>query len=114
MTDPITAQTALAWLKHQGKKSVVAGMARYGIPSINAVGVTVGDLKRYAKTIGRDHAISDELWKSGVYEARLLAAFVGEPERVTGAQMDRWAPDSDSWAVCDTACFALLDRAPLA
>ncbi len=114
MTDPITAQTALARLKHQGKKSVVAGMARYGIPSTNAVGVTVGDVKRYAKTIGRDHALSGELWKSGVYEARLLAAFVGEPDRVTGVQMDRWASDFDSWAVCDTVCFALCDRAPLA
>ena len=35
------------------------------------------------KRLGRDHALSVALWESGWYEARLLAAFVGDPQRVT-------------------------------
>ncbi len=42
----------------------------------------------------------------------MLTAFVDEPERVTAAQMDRWAKDFDNWAVCDTLCFKLFDRTP--
>jgi 3-methyladenine DNA glycosylase AlkD len=102
---------ALAWLERNGTKKTRDGMARYGIPATKAFGVTVGATKAYAKKIGRDHALAQALWKSGWYEARLLAAFVDEPEAVTAAQMDAWARDFDSWAVCDTVCFHLFDRA---
>ncbi|MGN6104089.1 MAG: DNA alkylation repair protein, partial [Kofleriaceae bacterium] len=42
------------------------------------------------------------------------AAYLDEPARVTPAQMDRWCKQFDSWAVCDTVCFALFDRTPYA
>jgi 3-methyladenine DNA glycosylase AlkD len=74
--------------------------------------VSVGTLKKLAGKLGRDHELADELWKSGWYEARMLAAFVDEPGRVTPAQMDRWCRDFDNWAVCDHACFHLFDRTP--
>jgi 3-methyladenine DNA glycosylase AlkD len=52
------------------------------------------------------------LWQTGWYEARMMAAFVDEPDRVTAAQMDRWARDFDNWAICDTMCMHLFDRTP--
>jgi 3-methyladenine DNA glycosylase AlkD len=42
----------------------------------------------------------------------MLAAFVGEPARVSVAEMDQWCRDFDSWAICDTVCFHLWDRTP--
>jgi 3-methyladenine DNA glycosylase AlkD len=89
-------------------------MGRYGITAKKAFGVGVGATKAYAKRLGRDHALALGLWKSGWYEARLLAAFVDDPRAVTSEQMESWADDFDSWAVCDTVCFALFDRTPLA
>ena len=50
------------------------------------------------------------LWDTGWYEARMTAAFLGEPERLTSAEMDRWCGDFDNWAVCDHACFHLFDK----
>ena len=50
------------------------------------------------------------LWQTGVYEARLLCAYVDDPALVTPEQMDRWARDFDNWGTCDTLCFALFDR----
>jgi 3-methyladenine DNA glycosylase AlkD len=107
-----TAGSVVAWLERSGRKSVREGMARYAIPSDKAFGVSVGDLKRYAKTIGTRHALANELWKTGWYEARMLAAFVDEPARVTVAQMDRWCREFDNWAVCDHICFILFDKTP--
>jgi 3-methyladenine DNA glycosylase AlkD len=52
------------------------------------------------------------LWKTGVYEARMLCAYVDELDKVTPAQMDAQALDFDNWAVCDTLCFALWVRSP--
>jgi 3-methyladenine DNA glycosylase AlkD len=69
-------------------------------------------LKLIAKQLGQSHALADALWRSGVYDARMLATMVDEPEQVTAAQMDRWAKDFDNWALVDTACFKLFDRTP--
>jgi 3-methyladenine DNA glycosylase AlkD len=105
-------QAVLAWLKRTGTKSTRDGMARYAIPSDKAFGVPVGALRKYAKSLGPSHALAAALWDTGWYEARMLAAFVDEPESVTPAQMDRWCRDFDSWAICDTVCFHLFDRTP--
>jgi len=106
--------SALAWLEAHGTRETRDGMARYGIPSTHAYGVTVGATKAYAKQIGKDHALAQALWQSGWYEARLLASFVDDASAVTSSQMDAWAADFDSWAICDTVCFHLFDRSALA
>jgi 3-methyladenine DNA glycosylase AlkD len=74
----------------------------------------MGDIQKLAKRLGRNHELAAALWKTGWYEARLLTAYVDEPDCVTPAQMDRWCRDFDSWAICDTVCFSLFDRTPYA
>jgi 3-methyladenine DNA glycosylase AlkD len=111
MKDP-RAAPALAWLKKHSSKAVRAGMLRYAIPNEHALGVRMGDIQKLGRQLGRDHALAQALWKTGVYEARMLCAYVAEPERVTAAQMDAWARDFDNWAICDTLCFALWVRTP--
>lgn len=103
---------ALAALEARGTASTRDGMARYGIVASKTFGVTVADIRQIAKGLGRDHALADELWRSGWYEARLLAAFVDDPKAVTPDQMDRWAAGCENWADCDTICFHLFDKTP--
>ena len=90
----------------------VEGMARFGISSQNTLGISVTELRKVAKEIGRDHRLALELWATGIHEARILAAIIDEPRRVSRRQMDRWAKDFDSWDVCDQACTCLFDRTP--
>ena len=54
-------------------------MARYGIVARHAFGVPMGTLLSLRKRLGQDQALSLALWESGWYEARLLAALVGDP-----------------------------------
>jgi 3-methyladenine DNA glycosylase AlkD len=81
-------QAALAWLKRRGTKANREGMLRYAIRAEKVFGVPVGTLRAYAKTLGRRHDLALGLWATGWYEARMLAAFVDEPARVTPAQME--------------------------
>ena len=104
----------LAWLKKQGSRRTVAGMARYGIVAERAYGVPMGTLRSLKKRLGQDHELSLALWESGWYEARLLAALVDDPARVTRRQVNAWAAGFENWADCDTACFHLFDRTPFA
>lgn len=103
---------ALATLEAQGSEENRAGMARYGIVAAKVFGVSVANIRALAKQIGRDHELADALWRSGWYEARLLAAFVDDPKLVMPAQMDSWAGEFENWADCDTVCFHLFDKTP--
>lgn len=106
------AKATVADLKRLGTQKVRDGMARYAIPSDNAFGVPVGQIRDLGKRLGRNHELAQALWDSGWYEARMLATFVDEPQLVTPSQMDRWCKDFDNWAICDTACFHLFDKTP--
>jgi len=112
MKEKPSATAIMAHLHRKGSKAGVAGMARYGIVAKKAYGVSVGDLRAMAKKIGRDHDLAARLWKSGVFEGRMLAVFLEDPELVTSRQMDTWARDFENWADCDTACFHLFDKTP--
>jgi 3-methyladenine DNA glycosylase AlkD len=105
-------ETVLASLKRLGTKRTRDGMARYAITSDKAFGVTVGELRQMGKRLGPNHELALRLWETGWYEARMLAAFVDDPDIVTPAQMDRWCKDFDNWAICDTVCFHLFDKTP--
>ena len=87
-----------------------AGMARYGINVDDAFGVSVWELRRVAKPLGRDHALALALWETGNHEARILASMVDDPAQVTRAQMDAWAAAFDSWDVCDQVTSNLFDK----
>ena len=104
----------MQWLERQGTRRTIEEMARYGIEAERAFGVPMGTLLSLKKRLGTDHALSLALWESGWYEARLLAALVGDPQRVTRRQMNAWAAGFENWADCDTVCFKLFDRTPFA
>jgi 3-methyladenine DNA glycosylase AlkD len=92
----------------------VAGMARFGIVGKKLLGISVVQLRTIAKRTGRNHALAEELWSSGVFEARILAGFVAEPARVTRRQANSWAKDFECWADCDGLCIHLFRKTPFA
>ena len=103
---------ALEWLKRHSTRATLEGMARYSIPSDHAYGVAMKDIKALGKTLGRNQPLAVALWATGVYEARMLTSFVGDPAQLTPAQMERWCKDFDNWAFCDAMSFNLFDRTP--
>jgi 3-methyladenine DNA glycosylase AlkD len=107
-------KAAIAELERRSSKQVKDGMARYAIPSDHAFGVPVGVIRQLGKKLGVDHELALALYTQKPYEARMLAVFVADPERLTAAEMDSWCRAFDNWAICDTACFHLFDRSPYA
>jgi 3-methyladenine DNA glycosylase AlkD len=92
----------------------VAGMARFGINPAGTLGVPVRDLRKLAKEIGKEHLLADQLWRTGIHEARILACLIDVPGLVTEEQMEKWVGLFDSWDVCDLCCnnlFRLTDFA---
>ncbi len=103
---------AVAALKACASEATRAGMARYAIPSDKAFGVSMRDVQAVAKLYRYDHALAEALWRTDLYEARMLACYIDDPALVDAAQMERWMRSVDNWAHCDTPCFVLFDRTP--
>ena len=101
---------ALEALHAAGRPENITGRARFGITNASGFGVAVPELRRIARGLRPDHALALQLWRSGSLDARMLAAMIDDPAEVGRAQMDRWARDFDSWAVCDGCCQDLFWR----
>lgn len=114
----MTIAEILKKLESLGSPDNVAGMARYGIVTKRAFGVSAPDLRQLAKEVKTHtkdrHALALELWKTGVHDARAVAYLIDDPKQVTEKQMDLWAKDFDNWAIVDGACGHLFCRSPLA
>ncbi|GAB4400093.1 MAG: DNA alkylation repair protein [Anaerolineales bacterium] len=109
-----SVQDALHMLQSYAHPDHVDGMARFGMTPDARLGVSVVDMRRIAKSLGRDHGLALALWETGIPDARILASMVDDAAQLTEEQMERWVADFNSWDVCDQVCMNLFDKSPLA
>ena len=101
-------------LQSKAQPEQLKGMAKYGMTVEQRLGVSVPDMRKLAKEIGRDHKLALDLWRTGIAEARILAAMVGDPDKLTEEQMEDWVKGINSWDVCDQVCMNLFEKNQLA
>jgi 3-methyladenine DNA glycosylase AlkD len=107
-------EQVISTLKQHSHPDQLAGMKRYGMSIKNRLGLSMPFLRKFAREIGKHHNLALDLWKTGISEARILAALVDDPELLTEQQMEDWVKDIDSWDVCDQLCMNLFEKSPLA
>jgi len=98
-----TADEIVAHLRSIGAEENLAGMARYGIKTEAALGVGNAVLRPLARQVEKDHERALALWATGIREARLMALFTDEKNKVTRAQAERYAAEFNSWEMVDHA-----------
>lgn len=106
-------EKVLEKLKAKAKPENVEGMEKFGMSAVKRLGVSVPDMRKLAKEIGKNHPLALELWKTGIPEARIVAGMIGDPDRLTDKQMESWVKGFDSWDVCDQVCMNLFEKSPL-
>jgi len=109
-----SVQDVLDRLQSKARPEQLKGMAKYGMAVERRLGVSVPDMRKLAKDVGRDHKLALDLWRTGTAEARIVAALVDDPARVTEGQMEEWVKDINSWDVCDQVCMNLFEKSKLA
>jgi 3-methyladenine DNA glycosylase AlkD len=97
-----------------GRPADIEGMRAFGINVEKGFGLRVPQLRALARTLGRDQQLAEQLWQTGLHDARILATFVAEPAAITRTTMDRWAADITSWDICDACGYCLFDATPYA
>ena len=104
-----TATDIVGHLRTLASPDNIAGMARYGIETDQALGIPNSVLRPLARAVKRDHDRAAELWRSGVREARILALFTYEPKKVTADQARQWSSEFNSWEVVDHAADLFVE-----
>jgi len=110
----MTKDQTMKRLKAMANPQAVIGMKRFAVGGKNTLGISIPKLRNLAKQIGSDHQLAQELWNTGIHEARILASMIDDPKKVTEKQLDLWVADFDSWDVCDQTCMNLFDKTSFA
>ncbi|MGR9463651.1 DNA alkylation repair protein [Rhizobium leguminosarum] len=103
------AAELIAHLQTLRSEENVAGMARFGIVTDRALGISNPDIRAVAGLAKKDHARAMQLWRSDIREARLLALCTAEPKRLTMEEARRWANDFNSWEIVDCAADLFVE-----
>jgi len=101
-------------LRSKAQPEQLKGMAKYGMTVEQRLGVSVPDMRKLAKEIGRDHKLALDLWRTGIAEARIVAGMIDGPDKLTEEQMEEWVKGINSWDVCDQVCMNLFEKNQLA
>jgi 3-methyladenine DNA glycosylase AlkD len=109
-----SVKDVLQQLQSKAQPEQLQGMAKYGMTVEQRLGVSIPDMRKLAKEIGRDHRLALGLWRTGITEARIVASMVGDPARLTEDQMEDWVIGINSWDVCDQVCMNLFEKSQLA
>ncbi len=104
----------LKQLKSLSNPEAVTGMERFGINPCNTYGASIPNLRKIARKVSKNHFLYQQLWSSGIHEARILASMIDIRENVTEEQMENWVKYFDSWDVCDQCCSNLFDKTEFA
>jgi 3-methyladenine DNA glycosylase AlkD len=107
-----TVEEVLQRLREKEKPGAIKGMAQFGMATNARLGVSVPEIRKLSKEVGKDQELAVKLWKTGIAEARIVAAMIGEPEKVTEAQMEEWVVSINSWDVCGQACMSPFEKTP--
>jgi 3-methyladenine DNA glycosylase AlkD len=117
MNDPQDAPTVedvVARLRLLARPEALAGMARFGIATESALGVSMPDLRALSKSLGRNHALALELWRTPLRETRILASLLADARQMTEELMESWTRDFADWEVCDQCCINLFGKTSFA
>jgi len=85
-----------------------ANVIKLGIPEHSSLGVSTGDIRSFAKKLGRSNTLAAELWQTGYHEARLLAVLLFDPKKTPLAEAKALMSQVISWDLCDHLCKNLI------
>ncbi|MFC2159285.1 DNA alkylation repair protein [Actinomycetota bacterium] len=114
MKDNHSFDVIMKELRSKAKPDNIEGMSSFGIKGDGRLGLSMPELRKIGKSIGKDHNLALKLWATKIPDAMILAALVDDPAKVTEKQADSWVEDICSWDVCDQLCMNLFERIPFA
>jgi 3-methyladenine DNA glycosylase AlkD len=106
----------MALLKENQNERGIANWKKLDTGKVRSFGIGLTQLRKLAKKIGRDQKLAGQLWKSNVYDAKVLGLLVDEPRKMTREQVEEQVEDLEMGMLAHVfgSCDATLAKAPFA
>ncbi|KFN91576.1 DNA alkylation repair protein [Tetragenococcus muriaticus] len=83
-------------------------VVRLGIPRESSMGVPMISIRKMARKVNKNNQLAWQLWETDYHEAKLLATFLSEVNKLTYQDINRLMSDVISWDLCDHLCKELI------
>ena len=86
----MTKTQVIALLKENRNQRGIANWKKMGAKTGNlkSYGIGLTQLRKVAKQIGRDHKLALVLWKSDIYDAKVIGLLIDDPKQVSRKQAE--------------------------
>ena len=99
-------------LREMGDPRAVKIWARMDMDTTNYLGVGLTKIKKLGKKIKKNHKLSEELWGTGIRDARLLSFTIADPKLFTKEEIVAKASELDFWDLTDNFCSFIVAKSP--
>jgi len=96
----MSATPILEQLKTLGTEQARKTYRRHGVRG-EQYGVSYADYKNLKKKIKVNHDLAQQLWASGIHDARILALMIADPQAADNLLLDAWVTDLDNYPLTD-------------
>ncbi len=91
----MTSPDILKQLQSLGLESIKKVLLKHSIKE-PLYGVKIEELQKIRKKVKEDHALSLELYDSGIYDAMYLAGLIAEPGKMSVKELQKWAKQANA------------------
>ena len=106
----------MAWLAEQQDPRGIQHWQKLGAATagLHSYGIGLTKLRQYAKQLGRNRALAQQLWQSQCHEAKVLALLIDDPTQISRAQAEQQVEQVGAGMLAHVfaSCDATLAKAP--
>ena len=83
---------------------------------LKSFGIGLTQLRKLAKKVGRDHKLAQQLWKSDVYDAKVIGLLIDDPKLLSREQAEQQVEELNAGMLAHVfaSCDATLAKTPFA
>ena len=112
----MTKAEVLEYLKSEQDPRGIANWKKHAESSggLKSYGIGLTRLRKYAKQLGRDPKLARQLWKTKVYEAKVISLLIDDPKTLTMEQAEAQVEELHGGHLAHvfSSCDATLAKAP--
>lgn len=112
----MTKTEVIALLKENADERGIAHWKKH--PSkLKSFGIGLTRLRKFAKQIGRDHKLAQSLWKSNIYDVKVVGLLIDDPKQITREQAEQQVDSGLQGGMLShvfASCDASLAKTPFA
>lgn len=106
----MTKDEIISQLKEMGDPRALKIWGKMNMDTSNYLGVGLTKIKKLAKRIKKNHSLSEELWDTGIRDARLLSFAIADPQMLSKANLLEKVKELDFWDLTDNFCSFLVAK----